>query len=375
MSKMKKVIVTVSNDLYTDQRVHKVCTFIHKQGYDVLLVGREKKDSVKLQDRLYKTKRLKLIWEKGPLFYAELNIRLFFYLFFKPSAIIVSNDLDTLLACFIVKKFKANNKLIYDSHEYFTEVPELVARPSVQKIWEGIEKWIFPKLNDVYTVNSSIANLYTEKYKKPISVVRNISPLFNQKPLKTKKELGIPEDKFILIMQGAGINIDRGAEEAVAAMITIEGAVLLIIGDGDVLPILQKFVTDNKLEEKVKFFPKMPYNDMMNYTIHADLGLTLDKPTNINYRFSLPNKIFDYIHTSTPVLGSNLIEIRNIIQSNNIGKIIDEVKPEIISKTINEIISDKESLMKWKANCNEAKKILNWENESKQLKQFYPKVD
>jgi len=369
-----KVIVTVSNDLYTDQRVHKVCAFIEQQGYDVLLVGRIKKESKEIK-RSYHTHRLKLRFSKGALFYAEFNLRLFFFLLFRKSDLLVSNDLDTLLACYTASKFKLDTKLIYDTHEYFTEVPELVSRPKVQKIWEGIEGWIFPKLKSIYTVNSSIAKLYSEKYRKEVKVVRNISPAFQLEKLKTKKELGVPEDKFIIIIQGAGINIDRGAEEAVEAMKDIQDSVLLIVGDGDVVAQLKEFVKKNELDENVKFFPRMAYEDMMNYTFHADLGLTLDKPTNINYRYSLPNKIFDYIHANTPVLGTDLVEVKGIIETYKIGRTISNLNPLNLAKIINEIKTDKLSLDTWKSNCSKAKEELNWETECKTLKQFYPKIE
>jgi len=374
MSINNKVIVTVSNDLYTDQRVHKVCSFIEQQGYDVLLVGRLKKDSKEIK-RTYSTHRLKLSFSKGPLFYAEFNLRLFFYLLFRKSAIIVSNDLDTLLACYSASKFKLDTHLIYDTHEYFTEVPELVARPKVQKTWEGIEGWIFPKLKSIYTVNTSIAQLYSKKYRKEVKVVRNISPSFTISNLKTKEELGIPSDKFIIIIQGAGINIDRGAEEALEAMKEIEDAVLLIVGDGDVVSKLKESVSSHYLEEKVKFFPKMSYDKMMNYTTHADLGLTLDKPTNINYRFSLPNKLFDYIHTNTPILSTDLVEVKNIIETYQVGRIISELTSNNLAKIINEIKEDKLSLDTWKNNCSKAKEELNWEKECETLKYFYPKIE
>ncbi len=146
MARKKRAIVSVTNDLYTDNRVNKICLFLQQQGYDVLLVGRQKKDSIELPKRSYATKRFKLAKEKGAGFYALFNLRLFFFLLTKRASLLVSNDLDTLLANYAASKFKPNARLVYDSHEYFTEVPELIHRPRVQKVWEAIESWIFPKL-------------------------------------------------------------------------------------------------------------------------------------------------------------------------------------------------------------------------------------
>lgn len=372
MTKKKKAIVSVTNDLFTDNRVHKICLFLEKQGYHVTLVGRLRKDSNSLAERSYRTKRLKLFKEKGASFYAEYNLRLFFYLLFHKAHLLVANDLDTLLANYAASKFKPNSRLVYDSHEYFTEVPELIERPKVQKIWEGIEGWIFPKLQTIYTVNESIAQLYREKYKKEIFVVRNISPTWKPEKILTKKELGIPENKFLVILQGAGINIHRGAEEAVEAMKNVENTALLIVGDGDVVEKLKKYVYDYDLLDKVLFYGKRPYTEMMNFTHHADVGLTLDKPTNINYKYSLPNKVFDYIHAETPIICTNLVEIERIVNRHKIGLVLDELTPDSLAEKINYLKDHPELLLEMKKNCKSAAEIENWEHESLILEEIYP---
>lgn len=371
MSNRKRIIVSVTNDLYTDQRVHKVCTFLEQNNFEVLLVGRKLRNSVDLPPRPYTTKRFKLWFEKGALFYANYNLRLFFFLLFKKADVLLSNDLDTLLANYCAKKLKRNTELVYDSHELFTEVPELTARPKVRRVWLAIEEWIFPKLKKVYTVNKSIADIYQDKYNIPIHVVRNVSPKWEAKAIPTKKQLDLPEDSHIIILQGAGINIDRGAEEAVAAMKYIENTLFLIVGSGDVIPQLKEYVERENLTEKVRFVGRKPYQEMMYYTYHADLGLTLDKDTNANYRYSLPNKVFDYIHTQTPIVASSLVEIERIITKHNVGKIIPSHDPEDIALTINTLLSDPEELKKLKFNCKKAAKKECWEHETTVLKTVF----
>ncbi len=370
-----KAIVSVTNDLYTDQRVHKVCTFLLAQGYDVLLVGRKRRSSIELPARAYKTHRMKLRFESGAKFYAFFNLRLFFFLLFRKADLLVSNDLDTLLANHLARKFKRKTRLVYDSHEYFTEVPELISRPRVQKIWLKIERWIFPKLTDVYTVNQSIADIYSKKYNKQLRVVRNISPLWIGKELQSKVALGIPETVPLIILQGAGINMERGAEEAVEAMKCVNG-VLMIVGDGDVIPALKKQVESagKELSEKVLFFGKQPYHVMMNYTTYADIGLTLDKPNSLNYALSLPNKVFDYMHTNTAVVATNIKEVASVIRTHNIGVVLDDFTVENLTSALNELLADKHRLSQYQANCTIAAQTENWENETIILAEIYPKV-
>lgn len=372
---MKKptVIVSVINDLNTDQRVHKVCSFIESQGYDVLLVGRMLKSSQKMEARSYRTIRFRMYFEKGALFYAWFNFRLFWFLLFHSSSILVANDLDTLLPNYLVSKLK-RKKLVYDSHEYFTEVPELISRPKVKAVWERIERFIFPKLKNVSTVNQSIAQKYTEKYGVPLKVVRNVSPLWKPDIVQSKKELGIPEGKHILIMQGAGLNVDRGVEEAIRMMPFLENTILIIVGHGDIISDMKKLVEEEKWQDLVLFFGKRPYQELLQFTQQADLGLSFDQPTNPNYLFSLPNKIFDYIHTSTPIVCSNLVEVSKLVKGYEVGEIVTDFEPQQLAKQIQHILDNPKLIETWKTNCKIAASKENWEFEVRQLNEFYPKV-
>jgi glycosyltransferase involved in cell wall biosynthesis len=366
----KKVIVSVINDLVTDQRVHKTCMTIASMGFDVLLVGRKLKNSLPMDTRPYRTHRMRLLFTKGALFYAEFNIRLFLFLLSHRFDVLTSNDLDTLLPNYIAGKIKGK-PLIYDSHEYFTEVPELVNRPFVQRVWKFIEKSIFPKLTDVFTVNDSIADLFEKEYGKRPFVVRNIPYGGEIKKVSDRRDLGLPEAKFIFILQGAGINIHRGAEEMVDAMEYVDDAVLLIVGTGDVIEVLKEKARKTKLKGKIIFKPRQPYNQLMQYTVNSDMGLALDKPNNLNYKFSLPNKLFDYIRAGIPVLASDLIEIRNILKKYDIGDFIPGHSPENIAEKVNEIIKDKGKVENWKRNVIIASRELTWEREEQIIKRVY----
>jgi len=370
LKRLKKVIVSVTNDLSTDQRVDKVCNTLKSMGFKVCLVGRQLQDSLPIQ-RDYQTHRMRLLFKRGPLFYAEYNKRLFLYLIFHKADLLVSNDLDTLTANFLAHKLKSV-PLVYDSHEYYTGTPELVNRPHVQNFWKRIEKFIFPKLKDVFTVNDSIAALYQKEYGKELFVVRNIPRKLFEQPQLNAIDLSFKTKEHLIILQGAGINIQRGVEEAVMAMQFVENALLLIIGSGDIISQLKQLASDQQLTDKVIFMPKKPYKELMKYTAIADIGLTLDKDTNINYRFSLPNKLFDYIHAGTPVLASNLPEISKIINKYEVGMTIENHDPKHIASRINYMLKN-DLKTKLKSNLEKAANDLNWENEEKIVKQVYLK--
>ena len=367
---MNRAIVSVINDLVTDQRVNKSCLALQKAGYEVLLVGRKQRKSPPMDERPYASHRMKLLFEKGPLFYAEYNIRLFFFLLFHRANLLLSNDLDTILPTYFISRLKGS-RMVFDSHEYFTETPELVGRPKVQKVWKKIEGFVVPKLPEMITVCDSIADLFREKYGVKCHVIRNIPPRKALPPKGDKVALGLPTDKHLLILQGSGINIQRGAEELVQSMQFLDDCFLMIIGGGDVLPILNQMVEELNITDRVHFFPRMPYQQMMAYTQLAELGFCLDKNTNLNYRFSLPNKLFDFIQAGVPIVASHLTEIEKIIRKYDIGIFIGNHEPETIASTIREALSDGERRKRWQQNLAIAAEELRWENEEKKLLPIY----
>lgn len=355
----KRILISVSNDLVTDQRVRKQCNSLLKAGYDVFLIGRVLNSSLEI-DRPYPTKRMKLFFNKGALFYAELNIRLFLKLLFKKTDYLWANDLDTLPANYFLSLFKFR-PLIYDSHEFFTEVPELQDRTLVQKTWKFFEKWMIHRPKIRITVNQSIADLFSKHYKiAPPLIVRNIPEKMEFAPTELSKTDILGSFSYALILQGNGINIDRGAEEVVIAMQYLNETRLIILGSGDAIPNLKLLVEEMNLGDRVIFFPRMPYEKMMSYSSLCDLGLSMDKPNNINYKYSLPNKIFDYAKAGIPVYASNIVEIKRVFEEYPFGVTSDTHDPKIIASEIERILKDDALRLEMKKWARKASEELYW---------------
>ncbi|NSW45637.1 MAG: glycosyltransferase [Bacteroidales bacterium] len=362
----KKATVCVTNDLISDQRVHRTCLVLMEEGYSVMLVGRRFRHSQAVH-RPYKTYRFRLLFNKKALFYAEYNIRLLLFLLFSRNHLIVSNDLDTLCACFVASKLK-KTKLLYDSHEYFTQVPELTHRRKIQKIWNYIERKIFPHLPFAVTVSDSIAQAYNQKYGVPVFTIRNL-PLLktwsHEQVIKIKGER-------VLMYQGA-LNVGRGLELLVDTISLLdERYVLLLAGSGDIENNLKARTKNMKLDNRVIFLGKVPAEKLHFYTLAAHLGFSLEEDMGLNYRYALPNKLFDYIQAHVPVICSALPEIEKIVLHYKVGRCLskEQLNANYLAAFINSLWANPEQLSEWKENCKIAAEELNWENEKLKLKQI-----
>ncbi len=372
-------VISVISDVYTDQRVLRTAAAIAELNYDIHIIGRTVKQTSMFDTSLPCSIQHIYPWfKKGLGMYLFFNIVLFLRLFYfvlknrKHKILLYANDLDTLLPNYFVSKL-FHLSMIYDSHELFTEVPELQNKPLKKKIWEYVERYVIPKLPFAITVNESISTIFEKKYRTPFYFVLNVSFPIKVSDIKNRADLNLPESKKILILQGTGINIHRGAEELIQAMQFLDdNYLLLIIGGGDVIYTLKNMTKKLNLNEKVFFYERMSADELYHYTCNADIGISIDKPNNLNYLYSLPNKIFSYIHAHIPILASYLPEIEKIILRHNIGTFIEHHEPKHIAEKIQEALSHSE-YKEWKQNTYKASEEYNWTKEKEKLKNIIQK--
>lgn len=365
----KRITVSVISELTTDQRVIRICNTLQQMGFDVHVIARELKSSLPLGNYSFGAERIKCRFKKGFLQYAEFNIKLFFKLLFCKTDFFLSNDLDTLVPNYIISRLRGK-KIFYDTHEYFTGVPELQQSHLKRKVWKFFEDWIFPQLPVIYTVNDSIKNLYQKEYGiQNIGVIRNVPATitFTPKPLPEKWK-----GKTILLMQGIGMHAQRGATDLVDVMRYLPSHYhLVFIGGGLIWNELKETIQQSGLSERVEMIPKIPPAELRACTVMAHLGFSLDKPVSINYEFSLPNKIFDYIHAGIPVAATPIAEVKKIIEQYGCGFCFTNNDPKKMAEEIMALMNNRPKYEQLKQNAERASKILNWENEQYKLIEIY----
>lgn len=361
-----KIICTVTNDLTYDQRMTRICTTLAEAGYDVLLLGRRRKDSRPLRNELFQQRRLTCFFDGGKLFYLEYNLRLFFFLLLARFQIVCAVDLDTLLPAYTIGKLRQKT-CVYDAHEYFTEVPEVNRRPMIKKAWEMLARLLIPRIKYAYTVGACLAEVMEKRYGIPFTVIRNM-------PFRR----GIPavhsaNATKVMLYQGA-LNEGRGLEAAIKAMHRIDGAVLWLAGEGDLSVKLRTLVKDEGLENKVKFLGYLPPHELQELSPKAYLGLNLLENKSLSYYYSLANKAFDYIQAGLPSIHMDFPEYRRLNEDYQTFVLLPELSQEQISTAVEGLLNNTEQYEQMHQHCLEAAKVLHWEAEAEKLTKFYQSV-
>jgi len=364
---LPKLIFTVTNDLNYDQRMQRICNSLSKNGFQVNLVGRKLKYSIPLQKASFQQKRLYCFFNKGFLFYAEFNLRLFIHLLFAKFDVVCAIDADTVLPCYFASLIK-RRKRVYDAHELFSEQKEIITRKKVHFIWLMIERWIIPKFKYGYTVNESIQNELTKRYQVNYSIIRNLPLLYSKFEIQNLK---LNEDRFILY-QGA-VNEGRCFETLIPAMKDID-CKLMICGNGNFYRQLIQLIKENKVEDKIILKDTLLPDELHQLTPTATIGLTLFEAKGFNQIYSLSNRFFDYIMAEIPQICVGFPEYKRINDEFDIAILIDNTTSTTISQTINNLLDNAVIRNRLSNNCKKVKEILNWETEEIKLLTFWKNI-
>jgi glycosyltransferase involved in cell wall biosynthesis len=365
--KLNTLVFTVTNDLSYDQRMQRICTSLAGNGYDVLLVGRKQPSSIPLKDQTFRQKRLACWFRKGPGFYAEYNIRLFFYLLFIKTDVICAIDLDTILPCYFVSVMRKKKK-VYDAHELFTEMKEIIERPAILDTWRKIERFAVPKFRNGYTVNRSLADELYRRYGVKYEVIRNL-PVLNT---VNDQRSTINDQRSTIIYQGA-VNEGRSFETLIPAMKDVK-AKLIVCGEGNFFGQTKTLIKQYGVEDKVELRGYVPPEELKRITPTAGVAIMIFESTGMNQYHSLSNRFFDYIMAGVPQVCVNYPEYKAINDQYNIALMIDDTTAGTIAAALNRLLGDGILYDQLKQNCMKAREELNWSSEEQKLLSFYQKL-
>lgn len=350
---MPRVIHCILHNLVHDQRLHKMA-MATMQICDTEVVGVvTPRTTQPLGERPYRMRRLWLPFRRGPLFFLLGNFRFFLYLLFKRQwDAVIACDLAALpgtwLAALLRKK-----ALLLDSRELFTQTPFLVNRPFPRKVWEYLERFLYPRVEYIATVSPPIAQYFEQRYGKPVWLFYNF-------PFRGRGFARPRLENKLLLYQGM-LHPYRGLEELILALGYVQGWKLWVVGDGPLRSYLEKLVRQQRLEGRVSFFGMVPFGVLEGYTQQATFGVSGELPRGLNHKFALPNKVFDYLRLGIPVLAGEAPLIQAIVRHYDCGQVVESWQPRQIAQTLQAIESNYGEYTRWIEGARRAARELYWE--------------
>ena len=352
--------------------MQRICGSLAAAGYRVQLVGWQRPASPPLTPQPYAQHRLRGWFQRGKLFYLEYNLRLLCYLLGQRAAAWCACDLDTALPLWLRARL-GGQPLVYDAHELFTEVPEVVARPAVQRLWRAVEKFVVPRARLAYTVGPALARLFEARYRKPFGVVRNVS---RYEPTPFLETTG-----SYLLYQGA-LNVGRGLEQLLDAMPHVQGR-LVICGEGDCSAALRAqaarlglLASGSDPVGKVEFRGFVLPPDLREVTRRAAVGIMLLENAGLSYYYSLANKFFDYVHAGIPQVLIDFPEYRALNDEFDVAELVPNLAPATLAAALNRLLpgGNAARYQHLAANCRRAAPHLSWQQEEQELRRLWAGV-
>ena len=372
-----RVCMVLFGDLRFDFRVFREADALQAAGYQVVLVASDFGS------------QLPSVWDDFELHRIPLDrsrsLRISYPVFWHRAAGIAAgidadvyhaHDLDSLLpAARAAGKRKA--PLVYDSHELFVEQSSLVGRPRIRAFWRWLERRLIRRADQVLTVSPAIAGSLKETYNlpQPPVLVRNLPPF--REPVGgdgLRQALGLVGDSEPLVLYQGGFLTGNGLAEQIAAMREIREGRLVLLGSGPMEESLRRQAAQLGLQDRVRFLPPLPFPQLHAFTCGADLGLCVIKPVGDSFRWSMPNKLFEYLMAGLPVVAGDTPQIRGVIEETGAGALVDPEDPEAIAAAIGGLLKDEPLRRQMGKAARRAAEKYCWEREAPRLLEAYGRL-
>lgn len=265
--------------------------------------------------------------------------------------------------------------VVYDAHEIYGVAGSKASlqERAAARANSPVERMMVRRADAVITTNRFRADLLARTYgRQSVTVLSNV-PRRHEEVVPL--DPGFPPGRRILLYQG-GIYARRAFQTTLKALPLLESVDFAILGfgrDGD-LALIRRWAEEAGVSNRVHFFPPRPFDELIATAAAADVGIVPLRPLNLNQALGDTNKLHEYLMAGLPVVGSDLPEIRRVLElgSPQVGELFDPDSPESIARAVRAVLDDAKT---YAARRVEARRIslaeLNWESEAPRLLGVY----
>jgi glycosyltransferase involved in cell wall biosynthesis len=372
-----------------ESRVMRDATTLVEAGYAVTIVDIEK-DLTRPAEEDFRGVHFKHIFMRSwytptrfkPWYLVKLAwafIRSTIRLLQTPADIYHVHNERALPACYIAARL-CHKPLIFDVPELTLSDPRYARWRRLSVLSTHLLARMLPYCAGVIATSPFHAQEIRKLFRLPeVTLVRNV-PAYRAVPKsnRLRQNLGLSSTTRIALYQG-NLQPNRGLHVLVRAAKFLKPDIVIVMmgrGSQETLPQLTSLITSEGVADRVKFIPPVPYEELLDWTASADLGLNVLPPDySLSIRGCLPNKFFEYLMAGLPVLSSELDAIGAVIRMYNVGQIISSLAPANVAAAINEMLDDQENLARMHRNALEAARSeFCWEKESQNLFDLYHKI-
>jgi len=270
------------------------------------------------------------------------------------------------------KTDSARARLVYDAHEIYPELAGL--GPGERARWGRLERKLIRIPNAVVVPSESRADEFVRRYgiERP-SVVMNCPPASptpdpNAGPLAALRRPG-----ELLAVYAGGYTANRGLENLVRAAGRTERARIAMLGFGSLENELRA-IAKTEGEDRVVFCPPVAHDEVVAAAAAADVGMAPYLPVGLNNVLAAPNKLFEYLHAGIAIAGSDLADIRRVVEEHRVGVLFDAGDPSSIATALTRLAADPPELAAMRVRAREAAPKYTWEAQERTLLGIYEEL-
>jgi glycosyltransferase involved in cell wall biosynthesis len=381
-----------------DPRVENEAISLVKNGFDVYLFclnyGNQKKEETINEIKVRRYASNKFFYKLSALVYTFP-----FYSFIMAKKIkrfLVDNAIQTIHIHDIQiadAVFKANKKLklptVLDLHDNMPEVikfyPHLQKFPGKQLIspkkWKKKEEEFIKKATKIITVSQEFIDEVVDRTnisKNKITLVPNtVQKEFYKEAKMDNSILKRYKKNFVLLYLG-DTAIRRGLLTAINALPQlikkIPNIKLVIVGSNTTDSVLFKTVTNSKIDNYVDF---EGWQNVALFPSYIKASTICISPLyrNKQHDVAFANKLFQYMSLGKPLLVSNAIAQKKLIEKVNSGLVHKEKDPIDFAKKVLKLYKYKSLRLKFGENGKHfIENEFNWDKTSEKLIDLYKKI-
>ncbi|MCP4761347.1 MAG: glycosyltransferase family 4 protein [archaeon] len=378
MNENKAVVHILMTDYTMDSRLRNETVSLSMDNYDVkvycLRSGKQNNSEIR---KGVSIKRFGIVGSRI-LTYLSAYLFMFFYSLNKRIDCIHAHDANALPIAYLIAKTKGI-PFIYDSHELWVEAHHSLSSEMILSAVAFMEKIFARRAKQIITVSDSIKKYLKNHFDVDnINVIRNI-PCYTHSGHYDlfREKYHLSRNVKIFLYQGL-ISKTRCVDLIVKAAISVcnrdARCVFFFLGDGPYMEELNKTVKDSGMQERIKAIGTINQDELLKYTMSADIGIHAINNSCLNHDYCLPNKVFEYIHSGLVLVATGLTELKKFIIENNIGLTFKDSDQNSLEAAMITLLNDEVLFEELKINTIKASDKYLWSNEYLILKDIYKKV-